>query len=249
MRREVAEGLRYVLGNRLPAQPSRPARRSSNLFTNIAFATYLVYLVRELGLDAGRHRRGARHRQHRLPSWARSRQPRRAAARGRSDHHRRGRSSAGRPRCWCRSRPPAWPIPFLLAASALGGFAAVVYNINQVSFRQAITPAADAGPHERHDALHRLGHHPDRRHHRRHPRHATRARRRPSGSAPSWACFAFLPVLLSPVRGLREMPEPVDGAAASSSVEAAVGEASSRELEVAGMAYPRPDGGEPPGEG
>ena len=32
------------------------------------------------------------------------------------------------------------PIPFLLAAGMIIGFVIVVYNINQVSFRQAITP-------------------------------------------------------------------------------------------------------------
>jgi len=30
--------------------------------------------------------------------------------------------------------------PFLIASAALGGFSALIYNINQVSFRQAITP-------------------------------------------------------------------------------------------------------------
>ena len=36
--------------------------------------------------------------------------------------------------------PEGAPIPWLVAAVALGGFASVVYNINQVSLRQAIVP-------------------------------------------------------------------------------------------------------------
>jgi MFS family permease len=36
--------------------------------------------------------------------------------------------------------PKETPIPFLVASGLLTGFSAVVYNISQVSFRQAITP-------------------------------------------------------------------------------------------------------------
>ena len=34
------------------------------------------------------------------------------------------------------------PVPFLVVSAAVGGFVAVVYNITQVSFRQAICPSA-----------------------------------------------------------------------------------------------------------
>jgi MFS family permease len=36
--------------------------------------------------------------------------------------------------------PPATPIPFLIAGGLLGGFSQMAYNINQVSYRQAICP-------------------------------------------------------------------------------------------------------------
>jgi predicted MFS family arabinose efflux permease len=36
--------------------------------------------------------------------------------------------------------PHSFPLPFLVAAILVGGFAGVVYNIVQVSLRQAITP-------------------------------------------------------------------------------------------------------------
>src|SRR5262249_61949739 len=36
--------------------------------------------------------------------------------------------------------PTAFPVPFLVAALMLFGFSGVVYNITQISLRQAITP-------------------------------------------------------------------------------------------------------------
>jgi hypothetical protein len=36
--------------------------------------------------------------------------------------------------------PKSFPVPFLVAGTIIGGFGAVVYNIQQVSLRQAITP-------------------------------------------------------------------------------------------------------------
>ena len=41
--------------------------------------------------------------------------------------------------------PAAFPVPFLVAGSFLQGFEIVVYNINQLSFRQAITPTSMLG--------------------------------------------------------------------------------------------------------
>ena len=37
------------------------------------------------------------------------------------------------------------PVPWLIAALALAGFQRVVYNVNQLSYRQAITPTAIQG--------------------------------------------------------------------------------------------------------
>jgi MFS family permease len=101
------------------------------------------------------------------------------------------------------------PVPYLAVSAAIGGFAAVAYNITQVSFRQAICPERMQG---RMNAVIRflvwgtmpigalLG-----------------------GALGTWfglrtalwvaaigAFFTFLPILFSPVRRLREMPEPVE---------------------------------------
>jgi MFS family permease len=103
--------------------------------------------------------------------------------------------------------PRSFPVPFLVVSAALGGFGAVAYNITQVSYRQAITPERMQG---RMNSVIRflvwgtipLG-------------------SLAGGALATWiglrpamwvgaigAFFTFLPVLLSPVRSLREMPEP-----------------------------------------
>src|SRR4029077_18492034 len=51
LRKEVTIGLRYVFGNPYLRGISA-ATGTSNLFSNIALATYIVYAVRELGLSA-----------------------------------------------------------------------------------------------------------------------------------------------------------------------------------------------------
>ncbi len=101
------------------------------------------------------------------------------------------------------------PVPFLVVSAVVGGFAAVAYNITQVSFRQAICPERMQG---RMNAVIRfmvwgtmpvgalLG-----------------------GALGTWfglrtalwvaalgALLTFLPILLSPVPRLREVPEPGD---------------------------------------
>jgi MFS family permease len=100
-------------------------------------------------------------------------------------------------------------IPFLAAAFIVGGFAGVIYNVTQVSLRQAITPARIQG---RMNSVMRfivwgaipLG--------------------SLSGGGLATAigvkealivggigtCLSFLPVLFSPVRDVREIPEPLD---------------------------------------
>jgi MFS family permease len=118
--------------------------------------------------------------------------------------------------------PTAFPAPLLVASMLLFGFAGVVYNITQGSFRQAITPERMQG---RMNSVMRfivwgvmpLG-------------------SLVGGALGSWiglretlwiaaicGSFTFLPVLLSPVRALRDMPEPAgDGQPVASEVEAGV---------------------------
>jgi MFS family permease len=104
--------------------------------------------------------------------------------------------------------PESSPLPVLLAGSFVGGYSQVAYNITQVSLRQAITPERLQG---RMNASMRwivwgtlpLG------------QLAGGAIADQAGLRTAlWvsavgSLFTFLPVVLSPVRSIREMPEPV----------------------------------------
>jgi len=143
LRKEVAAGLRYVLGNPY-LRGIAGATGTSNLFSNIAFATYIVYAVRELGLSAaeigivfGIGNLGALFGAFTGNRW--------------SGRFGLGRTIVGSMFLSAPSvllvalAPKSSPIPFLIASGLLGGFSSVVYNINQVSFRQAITPPTMQG--------------------------------------------------------------------------------------------------------
>jgi MFS family permease len=110
--------------------------------------------------------------------------------------------------------PTSFPVPVLLAGTLVTGFASMAYNISQVSLRQAITPRRLQG---RMNASMRwivwgtmpLG--------------ALAGgvlataydRRTALWVGAIGGLFTFLPVLLSSVRSIREMPEPVDENAAA----------------------------------
>jgi MFS family permease len=119
--------------------------------------------------------------------------------------------------------PPALTLPFVAASGFLASGSGAVYNINQVSYRQAITPPRMQG---RMNATMRLivwG-------------------TIPIGSTLGgylgstlglhttiWlgaigACFAFVPLLFSPLRSLRTMPEPVTDTPAMETIGEAVDE-------------------------
>ncbi len=207
MRHEISVGLRYVLGH-----PSLRAialtTGSANLITSMVFAIFVLYQVRDLGLDAaaigvilGLGNIGA------LVA---------AVTVGRVS----SLVGVGRtiviaiaievPAAWLIAFAPAsFPAPFLVAAGLLIGFSAIYYNVNQVSYRQAITPPAMQG---RMNATMRFivwG-------------------TMPIGSLLGGvlgeaiglrevivlgAVLSFvplIPLLLSPVRTIREMPEPRD---------------------------------------
>jgi MFS family permease len=138
MRVEVMEGLRYVLGHPL-IRPIAACTSSSNLFSSILFAIYIVYVVRELGLKPAEiglifalGNIGAvvgALLSTRIPKWFGV-----------------GRTIVGAIAIGAVSAvliplaPKSGPAPFLILAGALGGFGSVVYNVSQVSLRQAITP-------------------------------------------------------------------------------------------------------------
>jgi predicted MFS family arabinose efflux permease len=105
--------------------------------------------------------------------------------------------------------PQSSPIPFLIAAQAITSFGLPVYNVTQVSLRQAITPERLQG---RMNSVMRfivwgvmplgslIG--------------GAIATEYSLGAAiwlgAAGMSLAFLPVLLSPVRSLRQVPEPAD---------------------------------------
>ena len=213
LRQEVMQGLRYVLGNRY-LRGIAACTGTTNFFTSMVFATYLVYAVRELGMTAaqiglvlGLGNIGA-------------------IVGALSADRARRRLGLGPTLVWAiflgtpgllliALAPRAFPFPFLIASGLLFGWSVVVYNINQVSFRQAITPATMQG---------RM--------------HATMRfivwGTMPVGSilggiiatasndvglairiGAIGSLFAVIPLLVTPVRTLREIPAPVDEVPAS----------------------------------
>jgi MFS family permease len=139
MRREIAEGLRYVLGNRY-LRSIAACTGSSNFFSSMVFAVFFVYAYRVLGLSPltlgivfGIGNIGFL-----IGSFAAGRIPRWLGV---------GRtivlsSLLGGLATVPIALAPAseLAIPFLVVSQLAAGFGQVVYNVNQVSLRQAITP-------------------------------------------------------------------------------------------------------------
>jgi MFS family permease len=135
---EVKEGLRFVLGNpNLRAQAGCTA--TSNLFFSVTFSIYLVFLVRELDLSPGViglllsiGSVGSL-----LAAFTTTRISRRFGI---------GPTTImvaflNLPAMLLIAlAPTSFPIPFLVAGGVVLGFVIVVYNITQVTYRQAICP-------------------------------------------------------------------------------------------------------------
>ena len=138
IRTEVAEGLRYVLRHPY-LRPIAACTGSSNFFGNLVFPIYLVYAYRELGLDPGLVGLvfGIGNLGYLAGALLSGRLPRRFGV---------GRTILASAFLFAPGvlliplAPRDNPVPFLIASGALGGFSTVVYNVNQVSLRQAITP-------------------------------------------------------------------------------------------------------------
>ncbi len=136
---ELKEGLRFVLGNpNLRAQAGCTA--TSNFFSSVAFSIIIVYAVRELGLSAG------------VIGLIFSFAGAGSLVAAFSANRISGRFGIGPTTIGvCLLWGPATllyalapegnaAIPFFVVAGLLLGFAIVVYNIVQVSYRQAICP-------------------------------------------------------------------------------------------------------------
>ena len=179
---ELKEGLRFVLGNpNLRAQAGCTA--TSNFFSSVAFSIIIVYAVRELGLSAGAiglifSLAGA------LAPWSPPSAPPAYPAASGSGRRRSALCLLWGPAALLYAFAPEGnaSIPFFFVAGLVLGFAIVVYNIVQVSYRQAICPPRLQGRMNSVDALHRLGDDPD--------SGRSRAARSAPGSAcarPSWS--------------------------------------------------------------
>jgi MFS family permease len=135
---EIREGLAFVLKHPY-LRMIAGATSSSNLFGNIATGIYLVYVVRVLGLDPLRI--GLIFSLGSFGTFAGALVANRIAARigvGRTIVL--AMAINGPSIFLIAIAPIGGAEPFLIASAAIGGFGALVYNVNQVSFRQAITP-------------------------------------------------------------------------------------------------------------
>ncbi|HEV3123773.1 MAG TPA: MFS transporter [Candidatus Dormibacteraeota bacterium] len=138
MRRELVEGLRYVLGNRL-LRSIAACTALINLFGHAAIAVTILYAVRELGLSPAQ-----------IGLWFSLGSI--GGPLGALLASRVGRRLGTGPTivltAW--ATVPAWflvplaprsfPLPLLITSGIIGSITGVMYNITQVSLRQAITP-------------------------------------------------------------------------------------------------------------
>lgn len=203
MRREIGEGLRYVLGHRY-LRYIAACTGLSNLFSNMAFAIFPIYAYRvlvltppEVGLIGGLGSLGFL-----FGALVTGRISRRFGV---------GRSIVGSAILsgpgilLAAAAQPGTALAILVASGFITGFSAVVYNINQVTLRQAITPERMQG---RMNATMRfivwgtipigsivggvLG--------------TVVGVREAVIIGGIGACFAFVPLLFSPVKSLERMP-------------------------------------------
>jgi MFS family permease len=138
MRREIMEGLRYVLGHRL-WRPIAISIAIANFFNTLAFSIILVYFVRELGLSA--QTIGIVLALSNV-GWLAG-----AVVAGRIS----GRLGVG-PTLVASSvlfgpalvlvpaAPHSLPIPFIVGGLILATFGGVVFIVTGLSFMQAVTP-------------------------------------------------------------------------------------------------------------
>jgi MFS family permease len=204
---ELKEGLRFVLGNpNLRAQAGCTA--TSNLFFSLGFSIMLVYFVRVLDLSPGVI--GVVFSVGAAGSLVGAFTARRISTRFGIGPTTIGVTLLQGPAMLLIALAPVdAPIPFLIASQLVVGFAIVVYNITQLSYRQAICPARLQG---RMNSVMRFlvwGTIPV----------GTLA----GGALGTWIGLretivfsaigggsSFLWILLSPQRHLRDMPEPID---------------------------------------
>ena len=219
MRTEIVEGLRYVGGHRY-LRSIAATTGTSNFFGNIAFSILILYLVRDIGMSE--ELIGLTFSIGAVGFLIGAVLANRVAKRFGVGPTIVGSAVLFGPAALLVAiAPPDLAVPFVAASGFVGGLGGAIYNINQVSLRQAITPERLQG------------------------RMNATMRFIVWGTIPFgniiggflggviglhntiWigaigGLFVFLPVLLSPVRHIREMPAPlVDETAESAPVAAA----------------------------
>jgi MFS family permease len=135
---ELKEGLGYVLRHPL-LRPQAICTGSSNFFGNVGFAILLVYAARHWHMSAGLVGLGFGIGSLGWLLGALT-APRLQRALGVGKTTLLMTPLFGLPWLLIPLAPTHLAFPALVAAMMLGGFASVVYNITQVSLRQAITP-------------------------------------------------------------------------------------------------------------
>jgi MFS family permease len=207
IRTEIAQGLRYVLRNPL-LRAIAACTGSSNLFSNMAGAVLILYAVRNLDLSPGAI--GLIFGVGNLGALL-------GALSGSAFARKLGVGPTivgsalifGPPWLLVPLASPSFPYPYLIGAMLIGSFGSVIYNVNQVGLRQAITPLRMQG---RMNATMRfmvwgtipigaflggvLGN--------------TIGLRPTLWVGAIGSCLTFLPVLFSPVRSLMRIPEAPD---------------------------------------
>lgn len=138
LRAELKEGLRFVLGNpNLRAQAGCTA--TSNLFFSVTFSVFLVFLVREVELSAGVI--GIMFSVGSVGSLLAAFTTTRISRRLGIGPTTILATFLNLPAMLLIALAPVeLAIPFIVAGSVILGFVIVVYNITQVSYRQAICP-------------------------------------------------------------------------------------------------------------
>jgi len=205
MLHELSEGLRYLVGHRF-WRPLSLSIATSNFFSNVLFAIVLVYAVRRLHLSP--QLIGVALALGSSGALAAALVVRRVpAAFGIGPAIAGSALISGPPMLLIPLAPVSHPLPFLIAAIAVTEFAIVVFNVTAISLAQTVAPERLLG---------RLN-----------------ASRRfvvwgviplgslAGGALASWLglrttllvgaigmCFGALPIVLSPLRSLRGMPEP-----------------------------------------
>ena len=138
MRREVTEGLRFVLGDPW-LRPIALATGTSNLFSNLAFATIAVYFYRDLGLSPAIV--GTLGGIGGVGVLAGALLAARLASRIGVGRTIVLAMFIGVPAAIAVPiAPHDGALPFLAVGAFLGSASVVIYNVNQVSLRQAICP-------------------------------------------------------------------------------------------------------------